>query len=121
MTTDTTDEHTDEPFGLLPGDEATFVLDDGTEVRVEVESRDKHHDESGPHITEQTVLRLRRTSDGASLRMSRTNGLSGLADADPFPSYIPLYETADVEPGKRVPDENILGYVDSVEDVTTET
>ena len=107
-------EHCSEVFQLDEGDTATLVLDDGSEVDVTLDEANSHHDESGPHITEQRNLTFTRESDGVGLRMARTDGLSGIPDADPFPSFFPLYEDELTEPGREIPDEHVLGYVEDI-------
>lgn len=109
-----TTEHCSEVFQLDEGDSATLVLDDESTVDVKLDGKNSHHDESGPHITEQRTLTFTRESDGVELYMARTDGLSGLPDADPFPSFFPLYEAGVTDPGK-IPDEHVLGYVEDVQ------
>lgn len=114
MSDEDSPEHCSEVFQLDEGDSATLVLDDGSTVDVTLNEANTYHDESGPHITEQRILNFTRESDGVGLSMGRTDGLSGLPDADPFPSYLPLYEAGLTDNGEA-PDEHVLGYVINIE------
>lgn len=107
-------EHTRDVLKLDEGDDVTLVLDDGSEVAVTVDHQSTHHNEDGPHITQQETVGFTRESDGVGLRLSITDGLSGLPDADPFPSFFPLFESELTEPGREIPDEHVLGYVHEV-------
>jgi hypothetical protein len=112
MTEQDDPEHCSDVFQLEEGKQATLILDDGLEVDVTVDHKSRHYDESGPHISEQLIVGFTREWDGLGLRLSRTDGLSGIADADPFPAFFPLFESELVEPGSKIPEEHILGYVE---------
>jgi len=114
MSDDEDPEHCSEVFQLDEGDTVTLVLDDGSELEATLDEKSEHHDESGPHITTQTTLKLTRESDGIGLTMGRLDGLSGLPDADPFPSFFPLHESELVE-GHTVTEEHTLGYVNEIQ------
>lgn len=111
-------EHTRDVLSLDEGDTVTLVLDDGSEVTATLEDKRQHHDDTGPNIIDQKDLDFRRQSDGAKLHMSVTDGLSGLPEADPFPSYVPLFnwddwdEATDGAGGDITP--FTLGYVKEV-------
>jgi len=107
-------EHCSDVFQLDEGEQVTLIMDDGAEVDVTVDHKSRHHDESGPNISEQLTVGFTRESDGVGLRLSRVYGVSGLPDGDPFPSFFPLFESELVEPGREIPDDHILGYVDDI-------
>lgn len=113
---DTDTHHCGETFRLSEGDTATFVMTDGSEVDVEVDDKTTVNDERGPNITEQTTLRLTQMSDGTPLVVSRTDGISGIPDTNPFPSFTPLIEDVLEGGGGEIPDEHLLGYVSEVRD-----
>lgn len=115
------EHHCDETFRLSEGDTATFVMDDNAEVNVEVDDKTTLNDESGPNIIEQTTLHLTRVSDGTPLVASRTDGISGIPDTDPFPSFTPLIEDVLEEGGGEIPEEHLLGYVSEVRGPTSES
>jgi hypothetical protein len=108
-------EHCPDVFQLDEGEQATLILDDGSEVDVIMDHKSRHNDESGPHISEQRTVGFTRESDGVGLQLSRTDGLSGLPDVDPFPTSFPLYEAELTEPGHEIPEENVLGYVEDIQ------
>jgi len=107
-------EHCSDVFQLDENEQATLELDDGSEVKVTVDHKSCHYDENGPHISEQRTVGFTRELDGVGLRLSRIDGLSGLPDADPFPSFFPLFESELTEPGREIPDDHVLGYVSDV-------
>ena len=108
-------KHTEDVYSLEPGEEVRLITDEGDEFDVRVGEKRQHHDESGPHITQQTNVDFERLSDGVTLKLGKTNGLSGIEDADPFPSYFPLFSVDDSPTGGRVPEEFQYGYVERVE------
>jgi hypothetical protein len=108
------DEHVRDLFSLDDGDEVALTMADGSTVDATYQGKSEHHDESGPNIVHQTTVKFER-DDGASLSAGITDGLSGIPDSDPFPSFFPLHVTDNVEPGREVPDEDVIGFVHGVE------
>jgi hypothetical protein len=108
------DEHVSDLFSLTPGDEVTLTMADGTTVDATYREMAEYHDERGVNITHQRTVKFER-DDGASLSAAVTDGLSGTAGESPFPSFFPLHVIDNVEPGRQVPDEDVIGFVHEVE------
>lgn len=114
--TDTDDEpeHDRDLFRLSEGDEATLTMDDGSTIDVTITGTETYHDDSGPNIIEQTTVTM-VDEDGIELDAAITDGLSGIPDADPFPSFFPLYELKKAVSGKEIPENAVRGYVSDVD------
>jgi hypothetical protein len=104
------DEHTRDLFALDEGDEATLVLDDGSELDVTVTDKTKHHsDDRNPTIWEQTSVSF-ETDDGVSMLAIIVDGLG----SDNFPSHSQLQDERVLDPYTEPSPEHLHGYVTEV-------
>lgn len=104
-------EHTRDLFALEEGDEATLVLDDGSELEATVVGKHRiHSDDDSPTIWEQRSINVK--ADGfEELTAIVVDGLG----SEHFPSHSQLLEVPD-DPAMEPEHDDLHGYVTEVRD-----